>query len=240
MNAQGLLREGKLDEAVQALVDHLRDNPQDSRSRTFLFELLCFRGDYDRAEKHLALLADAGTDAAAGALLYRAALHAERLRAEMFLKNEFPEPVESTEPALRGTLNGKTFTTLRDADERLGARLEVFAGGDYLWIPLRHLASLETKPPTRLRDLLWVPAVLRMGPGFARRDLGEVLVPALSPLTFQHPDPQVRLGRLTEWSIDEQGREIAAGQKMIIADEEEVPFLEIRTLEIEQVAAEGL
>jgi type VI secretion system protein ImpE len=239
MNSEGLLREGKLDEAVQALSELLRENLRDSRSRTFLFELLCFRGDYERAAKHLALLAEGGKDAAAGALLYQAALHAEELRAEMFRNNAFPGPLGPEDTPVAGMLNGKPFTDLRDADERIGARLEVFAGADYLWVPLRHVASLEMQPPKRLRDLLWAPGILRMGPAFGRPDLGEVLLPALSPLTFQNPDPEVRLGRRTEWLLDEQGRETVSGQKVLIVNAEEISFLEIRTLEIGQVEAVG-
>src|SRR6185369_9755363 len=90
MAAQGLFRAGKLNEAVQALVVEVRDNPTDIRRRTFLFELLCFQGEYDRAEKHLHLLADATPDAKLGAMLYFSALHAERLRAEPFPQKDYP------------------------------------------------------------------------------------------------------------------------------------------------------
>jgi len=240
MNAEALLHDGKLDEAVQTLGERLRENPQDSRSRTFLFELLCFQGDYDRAGKHLALLGDSGKEAAVGALLYQSALHAESLRADMFLNESFPAALGEDDPPVRGVLNGKPFSSLRDGDERIGPRLEVFAAGDYLWVPLRHVASIELKPPSRLRDLLWAPAILRMSRSFGRQELGEVLLPVLAPLSFRHPDPQVRLGRRTEWSFDERDREIASGQKTLIVDDvEEAPFLEIRTLEIEQTAVAG-
>src|SRR5438067_2530028 len=57
MNSLELFRSGKLNDAVQALGAELRSNPLDAKRRTFLFELLCFSGDYDRAEKHLAVLA---------------------------------------------------------------------------------------------------------------------------------------------------------------------------------------
>jgi len=90
MKAETLLREGKLDEAVDALVAYLRDNPEDAKGRTFLFELLCFRGEYDRARKHLALLAQGKKDNAIGALLYEGALQAEELRQKMFETGEYP------------------------------------------------------------------------------------------------------------------------------------------------------
>jgi type VI secretion system protein ImpE len=44
----------------------------------------------------------------------------------------------------------------------------------------------------------------------------------------------VRLGRVTEWCADEEGRELPYGQKMLLVDGEEFPFLEIRELTIEQ------
>ena len=62
----------------------MRDKPADIQRRTFLFELLCFAGEYDRAEKHLNVLADGNKNAEMGAILYLSALHAERLRLERF------------------------------------------------------------------------------------------------------------------------------------------------------------
>jgi type VI secretion system protein ImpE len=69
MTPQELYREGRLREAIKALGDELRKNPLDARRRTFLFELLLFAGEYDRAEKALEVLAGGGKDAAAGTLL---------------------------------------------------------------------------------------------------------------------------------------------------------------------------
>ena len=126
--------------------------------RVFLFELLCFAGDYARAEKQLGVLAGKNAEAETGAIVYYAALHAEKTRHELFEKQTFPKQ-PATSP--RGELNGKAFTELRDADPDIGARLEVFAAGAYLWIPFEHIASLEMRPPQRLRDTLWTPALVQ-------------------------------------------------------------------------------
>ncbi len=147
MNAQGLFQAGKLDEAVQALGAELRDNPVDAKRRTFLFELLCFTGDYQRAEKQLDVLASEGRAAEMGALLYRAALHAERIRQAIFEKQDYPLTGPEADAPISGTINGKPFQSFSDADPRLGERLEVFAAGDYLWIPLQHKASVELQAP---------------------------------------------------------------------------------------------
>jgi type VI secretion system protein ImpE len=229
-DANDLYRAGKLDEAIQALGASLRDDPTDSRRRTFLFELLCFAGEYDRAEKQLEVLAQGGKNAELGTLVYRAALNAERTRQEMFRTGSYargpaPRPVS-------GTLNGRPFTTLTDADPRIGARLEVYAAGQYTWIPFEHLLSIRMEAPKRLRDLLWAPAIVRPGPGFRNYDLGEVLIPALAPLSAQHADREVRLGRVTEWQELSDGEQAPVGQKLLLVDDEEFPILEIRELEI--------
>ena len=53
MKAKELLDAGKVREAEKVLSAFLRNNPADTALRTFLFELLCFSGQYDRAEKQL-------------------------------------------------------------------------------------------------------------------------------------------------------------------------------------------
>jgi type VI secretion system protein ImpE len=232
MKAEALLQAGELDEAVEALTAELRENPLDAKRRTFLFELLCFSGEYGRAEKQLQALEEANQERALGILLYRAALHAEKARQALFEEKRYPTDGAPAGP-VSGTLNGNPFRSLSDADPRIGARLEVFAAGDYLWVRLEHVALLEIHPPKRLRDLLWIPARLKTGPAFQERDLGEVLLPALSPFTWQHPEGVVRLGRTTEWCEDEAGEVAPYGQKMLLVDGQEFPLLEVRRLEIQ-------
>ena len=234
MSAELLFREGRLDEAIAALGDALRSDPANTRSRTFLFELLCFAGEYDRAEKHLRILGDADKEALAAGLLYLGAIHAERIRQAMFADGRLPAPAVSA--PFTGTINGRPFRTLRDEDGRIGPRLEVLAGGDYLWVPFEHIAELTIEKPQRLRDLLWAPARLKTGPGFKGQDLGEVLIPAVAPGSAQHEDSQIRLGRITEWYRDEKGQEFPLGSKVWLVDDEEMPVLEVRTLEIHSTA----
>jgi type VI secretion system protein ImpE len=229
MNSRELYQAGQLDEAVQALGSELRSDPTDARRRTFLFELLCFTGEYDRAEKQLDILADLGKEAAMGTLLYRSALQAARTRRDMFEKKTFPLGAGSPDAPAGGTLNGQAFETIEDADPRIGARLEVFAAGAYLWLPFEHIASVRMEPPKRLRDTIWIPAILQTGPKCKGLDLGEVLVPALTPLVSKHPRNSVRLGRETVWE-ETDGETVPAGQKLLLVDGEEIPILEVRNL----------
>ena len=231
-----LFAAGKVSEAIAALGAHLRDNPTDVSSRTFLFELLCFAGQYDRAEKHLSILSQGGKDAQLGATMYYAALHAERDRNDLFRNQTFPKTEVSDQ--LSGTLNGKPFTSFRDADPDIGARLEVFAAGAYLWISFEHIASIALEPPKHLRDTLWPSAMVMTGPSFKGTELGQVIIPAIYPFSWKDADESVWLGRSTVWGADEEGREYPSGQKVFLVDGEEFPLLEIRTLEFQAPQAQ--
>lgn len=229
MTAIQLYREGKLREAIKALGEELRANPLDSRRRTFLFELLLFAGEFDRAEKQLDLLGDAGAGAVAGALLYRSALHAERTRAAMFANHETP-PVHESE-AFNGSWSKGAFQDLRDPDPRIGQNLEVFIAGSYTWIPIHHLRRIEIEAPVNLRDLIWARARVETSKEFRLQELGEVLIPALCPLSFRHPDESVALGRESAWESDDTYGEIPYGAKMMLVDGAEVPLLELRSVQ---------
>ncbi len=235
MKAEDLFREGNLDEAIRVLGSDLRDDPASVPKRTFLFELLCFAGEFDRAEKQLDLLGDQNKDAMLASLLYRGAISAERTRQQMFEGGTLAPKGEH--PPINGVLNGKPFSSISDGDPRLGSRLEVIAGGDYLWIGFEHIAQLSIEAPKRLRDLLWIPAKLRAGPSFKGQNLGDVLIPALAPGSVSSEDPSIRLGRVTEWFRDEDRIEFPLGRKVLLVDGEEIPLLEVRSLEIQAASS---
>ena len=240
MTVQELLQSGRLDEAVAALTSAVRDNPTDSKLRTFLFELLCFAGDYPRAEKQLDVLSQGGPQSELGALFYRGALAAEKTRHEMFEKREYPKPAQdSSGLRVSGTINGKAFSNLTDSDDRIASNLEVFVAGSYLWVPFSLLSSIQIAPPKRLRDLLWLPAKVQTSAAFSGRQLGEVLLPVLSPFSWRSPDQAVRLGRATTWEDDGGGQPLPRGQKMLLADDEEWPLLELRDVELVVAQAAG-
>ncbi len=236
MDAQQLFKAGKLTEAISALNAQLRDNPADLKGRTFLFELLCFAGEYDRADKQLGIIEQEGKQESMHGhsdVQSRPRMPNERGRKCLRAKT-YPKKVVNgaTSAPIKGKLNGKEFQSLSDADPRIGEKLEVFAGRDYLWISYNDIASIKIEPPKRLRDLLWSPARLLTGPAFRSRDLGDILLPAISPLSWQNPDDEVRLGRVSEWFEDEAGEISPFGQKNLLIDGEEIPFLEVRELEI--------
>jgi type VI secretion system protein ImpE len=229
MTPQELYRIGRLREAITALGDELRKNPLDAKRRTFLFELLLFAGEYDRAEKQLEVLAGAGADAAAGTLLYRSALHAERTRQDMFAQNQTP-PLEAREQT-SGTCDGRPFGEFMDSDPRIGPNMEVYIAGSYTWIPIAYLRKVEIEAPVTLRDLMWARARIETTPEFRLQELGEVLIPAICPLSSRHPEEIVQLGRETAWEEDSTYDAVPFGAKMMLVDGADVPLLSIRSVE---------
>ena len=240
MSPDELVRSGKLGEAIQALTTEVRNQPADSRRRTFLFELLCFAGQYDRGEKQLNALTQASQDAEFGALLYRSALVAERQRQAFFESGQYAQSATNqaaSGPARSGMLNGKPFRSIEDLDPRIGPRLEMFVAGEYVWLPFEHIGSIHMQAPKFLRDTLWAAATVQTGPTFKGQDFGEVLIPILSPFSWRHESDDVKLGRVTDWK-QEGGQLIPFGQKLLLLDDEEaIAMLDVRELKFAETAA---
>ena len=198
MNARQLFQAGRLDEAIEALGAEVRDNPTDAQRRAFLFELLCFAGQYrPRRKAARTFSASGGREAEMGALLYHAALHAERLRQDMFEKQSFP-----ASPA-QGRRRHDQRTAVHDDHRRRSAHRRAPGGVRRRAV---HLASVRAH---RLRSRRGAEAAARPAVDAGDRsaggdvqglELGEVLLPAIAPLTWRHADPAVRLGRVTEWT----------------------------------------
>jgi len=239
MTAEQLLKDGQLDEAIEQLVGEVRNDPTNVRRRTFLFELLCFGGEFSRAEKHLDVLATAGPQSGLGALLYKGALTAERTRQEMFEKDTFPKVATNAPPdvPIPFQVNGKPYSSLADADARIGSNLELIVAGSYMWLPLNMVESVRTEAPKRLRDLLWLPATIKTTAAFQGRELTSVLVPVITPGSWKSSDSATRLGRVTVWEESAGVPAVPLGQKLLIADEEDWPILEIREIQRQPAAA---
>ena len=129
---------------------------------------------------------------------------------------------QNSEPR-RGTLNGQAFEWLCDGDARLGPCLEVMVQGKYLWLPWSLVHRIESRPPTEIRDRLWLHALLELG------DEGsiEVFLPA------RYPDPQndaQMLGEQTEWQQLAGESYLGRGQKTLMTDQVEVGLLDVREL----------
>lgn len=267
--AKELYEAGELEGAIEELTREVKAAPADAGLRTFLFELLCFNGEWERAARQLEVVAHQSAQSEAGAAVYRNLIEAERARArhrrEGVRPRFFFEPppyigalldafdrlregrwddvralldeVEEQRPALSGSLDGERFEDFRDYDDAVAPVLEVFAGGQYAWLPLEQVRRVALAPPSGLRDLLWAPARVEAAGGV----LGELFLPVLYAGSSEHAESQVRLGRVTEWTRPGGGDDLylAAGARLFLADGQDVPLLEVRGLEFDAAPEEA-
>ncbi len=219
-----LIQEGRLHQAAVRLGEQLRDEPDDQAARTCLVELLSFKGEWDRARRHLEVLVPESPQPAA-ARLYQRVMEGEIQRQELFQSVDLPR--EWLQPAATGgaRVNGIGYSMVTDTDPRVGSRLELLTANGHLLMPFEQIGEIVFEPPKRLRDLLWRRARVTLAAHHGGRDIGEVMAPVVTPLSFRHSSEDVQLGRATIW---ENG--IPLGQKMWLADEIEIPILEIDTV----------
>ncbi|WED22948.1 hypothetical protein L3Q72_06020 [Vibrio sp. JC009] len=129
-------------------------------------------------------------------------------------------------PVTGGYINGQPFEWLADADPRIGPVLEAIINGQYYWIPLEHIRSVQIDEPSDLRDIVWMPAHFRWSNG------GEIvgLIPTRYPGSELSDDPQIQMARKTEWLDMGDELFIGMGQRMLTTDEKDHSLMDIREI----------
>src|SRR5512143_2436934 len=84
IGAKDLLGAGDLQGAIDRMTDEVKASPLDTERRIFLFELLCFAGDFDRAERQLDVVATQSVQTEIGVQVYHNNIKAERDRRRLF------------------------------------------------------------------------------------------------------------------------------------------------------------
>ncbi|HEY4254653.1 MAG TPA: type VI secretion system accessory protein TagJ [Roseomonas sp.] len=134
---------------------------------------------------------------------------------------------ENLRPRTPGKHGDVAFDDLRDADDMFSPILEVItAGGDYMWVPVERLRSLEFDAPRRPRDLYWRRATIETKEGTE----GVVYLPALYPWTAKDAPAEFRLGRGTDWTDPAQGPVRGLGQRLLLVGEDAIPLAEVTSL----------
>jgi type VI secretion system protein ImpE len=130
-------------------------------------------------------------------------------------------------PKVAGTCNGKPFEDFCDLDDLTSSFFEVLTDkGEYFWIPMGRVESIEFVAWTRPLDLVWRRAhlIVRGGPD------AEVFLPALYAGSAAAENDLIRLGRATEW-LGEAGAPVrGVGQRVFLVGEEDCPILELKKL----------
>ena len=131
-------------------------------------------------------------------------------------------------PATAGTLDGKPFAWIADADSRLGPMLELILEGKYYWVPFCRIKRIALPAPSDLRDLIWIPAQ------FVWTNGGEASghIPTRYIGSESSSDGALRLARKTEWQELADETFIGQGQRLLATDDGEHPLLQCRLINL--------
>lgn len=256
MKAKEILEKGQLTEAIKEMTQEVKAHPADSRSRTFLFELLCFAGDLDRAKNQLEALDAQDPKADLGIEFYRKMLKAEQVRQQLFSKGTVPKLLGPCPGHLQGHLDallqiqeGK-FSQAQDLlaqAEKLrpniqgtidGTNTSCFMDLDDLFAPLLEIIVQDQYywvPFSHIRNVSITPPKhlrdLLWVPAqleTTESSLG-VVIPVLYPGSFRAEEEPVKLGRVTDWKRKE-GLTSGVGQHLFGVNELDKGILEIRDM----------
>jgi type VI secretion system protein ImpE len=254
-----LYQAGQLSAATEALTVEVRANPTDGPRRIFLFELLSFAGEWDRAEKQIDVLGQAGPNEALAVQVYKANIQAERARERLFSEGLHPHFLNEPPPYV-----DRHLLAINRIREGNFAEARVLLDGAEDERPALS-GTLNGRPFADFRDCddvigpvlelivkdkyTWLPfeQIRRMeiSPPSKLRDLvwarakvealdgtvGDVYVPSLYEGTRRNADDQLRLGRMTAWVPLAEDLSRGAGLKTFQVDENDVALFEARQVE---------
>lgn len=260
MDARELLRAGDPRAALEQLKQEVRKAPRDARLRTFLFQLFCIFGEWDRALTQLVVAGELDPLASPMVESYRATIRCELLRERVFAGRSTPTVFGEPEPwisllveANRGLAAGRTAEAAALRDEAFEQAPTVSGrvdGAEFAWIadadprlgPVLE-AIVEGKyywvPFHRIGSIdIEAPADLRdqvwMPAHFTWSNGGEAFgfIPTRYPGSESQQDEALALSRRTEWQDRGDGWFVGLGQRMLATDGSELALMDIRRIEI--------
>lgn len=260
MYAEQLVREGKFQDALEDLKKYVRKEPDNSRYRRFLFQLLALMGDWERALNQLKVLSDLEPALWPMLHIYKEAIQCEYLRKEVFAGRNHPlvlgEPPEwiallLESQRLMGQGRFEAAVSLRDqAFEQAPESSGTLNGQSFKWI-----ADADSSLGPVLEVIVnaryyWAPFQQIRGIDIAEpKDLrdkvwlpaeftwtnggrAQGLIPARYAGSEDSNDPMIVMGRKTEWIALSDGVYKGRGQKMLATDRDEYGLLDTREIRI--------
>jgi type VI secretion system protein ImpE len=265
MGAKELLDQHHLSAAIAELNQDIKRHPTDLRLRTFLFELLCFAGDYERGQRQLDVIGHQNVDVGIGVEVYKSILRAEAARRQVFI--EGIKPTFLSDPPEHVVFSLDAQNQLREG--HAAEAKELYERAQRVRPEIR--GRVKGHPFTSFRDsddrlagilevivrdsYIWLPferirKVVIPQPKHLRdllwmpatleiegRPSGDVFLPVLYAGSEREVDDKVRLGRMTEWLDLGAGLAGGVGRKTFFVDDRDVSILEIGELEFEVLAA---
>jgi type VI secretion system protein ImpE len=169
-----LIAAGEPADALKRLQERVRDKPQDAKLRTFLFQLLCVLGQWDRAQAQLELCGQLDHGTLAMVNTYREALKCEVVREAVFAGKTTPmlfgQPqtwVASLVEALQADARGDVDLAAKLRSDALAAAPAT--AGTLDKTPFDWIADADSRLGPVLEAVVngryvWVPFAARAGP----------------------------------------------------------------------------
>ncbi|VAW45393.1 Protein of avirulence locus ImpE [hydrothermal vent metagenome] len=104
LSAKDCYLEGNLTAAISAISEEISNEPNNANKRAFLVELLCFNGDFDRADKQLNALVILDPSVALSVGTWRQLIRAAQTRYDVYESGAIPEVIEAPTPRIQDSL----------------------------------------------------------------------------------------------------------------------------------------
>lgn len=262
--AKELVQGGSLHAAIERVTQVVKGTPTDGRLRTILFELLCFAGDWDRAEKQLDVIGHQDAKTEIGVLTYRSLIAGEKARRRVFEQGVEPHFVQEPPPYI----NLQLRALIERQQGLIEAASQTLDDAMTTWPTFR--GTINGRPFEEIRDCddtlgpvlevfvrdqyVWLPfeqitRVEFQTPTRLRdtlwveakietreHSLTHVVVPALYVRSTEQSDERVKLGRMTDWLALGNDQFQGIGQRMFWVDGSEESILRIREIHIESTS----
>ena len=254
---------GHLADAIQSATDQVKKTPREFPARWLLAELLCFRGDWERADKQLDMISKQDPQTAMTVALFRQLIRAEMARQEFHSAGRVPEFVDVPTPVLE--LHIQASIAMREGE--MGRAGELLARSHEERPRVRGVCDGQTFDDFRDLDercapffevftsvgkYFWIPfervEKLELRPQERPRDVlwrpasvevrsgpsGEVFLPTRYPESTQHDDDEIRLARINDWTGGDDGSPIrGVGVRMYQIGEKQEVMPNIELIEFE-------
>ncbi|KQQ97207.1 type VI secretion system accessory protein TagJ [Massilia sp. Leaf139] len=259
MTAQQLIRDGDLGGALAALQAEVRKNGSDARLRVFLFQLLCVRGEWERALTQLNVAGELDAATLPMVQTYREAIQCEALRADIFAGKRAPLIFGEPQPWLAQLIDALRHDR-SDPARAAAARAQAFecapaSPGSIDGAPFAWLGDADSRLGPVLEAIVngryfWIPFCrIRRIELEAPSDLRDTvwsaasftwangaqtvgLIPTRYEGTLALQDDALLLARRTEWVAHGAG-DAGVGQRMFASDAGDYALMDVRLIEFE-------
>jgi type VI secretion system protein ImpE len=258
--AEQALKAGDAPAALKRLTEQVRAAPNDAKLRTFLFQLLCVLGQWDRALNQLAVAGELDAETLPMVQTYREAIQCETLRLQVFTGAKVPMLFGEPEPWIALLIEALLREGQGEADagrllraqalEQAPASAGTIDGEPFDWIADADSRLGPTVEAVINGRYYWLPwnrlSVLELDPPQDLRDAiwmpahfrftngGESvgLIPTRYPDTVLGGGDALSLSRRTEWQ--ERGAELVVGlgQRLWATDRSEHALMDVRRVEL--------